>query len=340
MNTYPKNTREFEMVFRDDEACLQYLFGIRWPNGYVCPYCQSTGKYWHRSHGKVKCGKCRREYSILSDTIFQGTHTPLLVWFKAMWHICLQKNGMSALGLQRSLGMGTYQTAWLCLHKLRKAMVRPGRDKLCGKVEVDETYIGGVREGKRGRGADGKCLVMVAVEDKDYLDESTGKTRQCLGRIRMQCIENASGKVLAQAISDNIEVGSELVTDGWKGYSSVESHGYGHTIQKTPPRWGKDDETPFGEECIGDYSSPLLKCHLVISLLKRWILGTLQGSVGKEHMQDYLNEFTFRFNRRNSKSRGMLFWRLTQMAVGHEPTTLREIIPPTNSVPQDLGGVN
>lgn len=327
METYPKNTKDFEKRFKDDESCLAYIYALRWPDGFVCPFCQSKRKAWLTSKGKVKCGDCGKSISVTSGTIFQDSHTPLHVWFRIMWHLCLQKNGLSALGMQRSLGMGTYQTSWLCLHKLRKAMVRPGRERLEGIVEVDEAFIGGEREGRRGRGIDGKVLTLVAVEDKSYWDEVAGRRRRLLGRIRLCEIDDASNQSLLQAIKENIEPGAVVRTDGWAGYANLEEHGYIHEIQKPSSKYKSHamNDMPFDDNEIGDYDSPLPNCHLVISLLKRWILGTLQGSMGKDYAQDYFNEFTFRFNRRNSKFRGMLFWRLAQLAVEKQPDTLKNI---------------
>lgn len=328
MDPYPKNTKEFEAFFKNDEDCLRYIFSLRWPDGYECPACHSRRKSWLKSNGKIKCADCGKSFSVTSGTVFQDSHTPLLIWFRVMWHLCLQKNGISALSLQRSLGLGTYQTSWLCLHKLRKAMVRPGRERLSGTVEVDETYIGGTREGKRGRGADGKVLVLVAVEDKHCRNAKAGKSAKAIGRIRLARLPDASGESIAKAILENVEPGSTLVTDGWQAYNSLESFGYGHVVHPSAATRRKREAlaNPFGEDVAKDYDSPLPECHLVISLMKRWILGTLQGSLGKDHVQDYLNEFTFRFNRRSSRNRGMLFWRLAQLSVQHGPDTLAEII--------------
>lgn len=190
-----------------------------------------------------------------------------------------------------------------------------------------DIFLGGEREGKRGRGADGKVLTLVAVEDKSYLDESTGHRKRLLGRARLCEIANASSSSLLQAISENVEPGSTVRTDGWPGYAGLEELGYVHEIRRAAPKHKEnaEEENPFCCNEIEDYASPLPNCHLVISLLKRWILGTLQGSVGKDYVQDYLNEFTFRFNQRNSKSRGRLFWRLVQLAVEKQPDTLKDI---------------
>ena len=317
MNDYPKTSKEFQVQFVDEEDCIRYLFRIRWPEGYICPFCHAEVLPWRFEQYKLKCPKCRRTHSLLTGTVFQGTHTPLLTWFRIMWHICLQKNGYSALSIQRSLGV-SYPTAWLCLHKLRRAMVRNDQDKLSGEIEVDECYVGGVREGRRGRGADGKSIVLVAAERR--CSQKTGRT--IFGRIRLKCIPNVSGETLCMTAKELACPGSTICTDGWKGYNGLPLNGFSHVVFK---QTGSSHMTPFDEEdSVGDDSS-LPLCHRCISLLKRWMLGTLQGSVGKDHLQDYLNEFTFRFNRRSSTFRGMLFWRLVQMAVTHEASTLHEI---------------
>ncbi len=237
-----------------------------------------------------------------------------------MWHICLQKNGISGLGIQCSLGLPSYQTAWLCLHKLRKAMIRQERERLSGKVEVDEAYVGRVREGKRGRGANGKQMVFFAVENKDVIVD--GKKRLSIGRIRLLCIPNITANSLLAVVEETVEPGSHIITDGLKSYAKLEGNGYAHTVLVDSK---EADKTTFGESTYVEEYSKLPKVQLVVSLLKRWILGTFQGSVGKDHLQDYLNEFTFRFNRRASRSRDMLFWRLAQMAVTYEPTTKEEL---------------
>lgn len=211
-----------------------------------------------------------------------------------MWYVTNQKYGVSALGLQRALGLGSYHTAWTWLHKLRRAMVRPGRDQLSGIVEVDETYIGGGKPGKRGRGAAGKALVVIAAQ----LDDTR------VGRIRLKRVPDASGKSLEEAVKDAVTPGSIVCTDGWNGYNRLEFIGYAHEIIR--------DEADVGENLLP-------KCNIVASLLKRWLLGTHQGAVRTSHLDYYLDEFTFRFNRRTSRSRGKLFFRLVQQAVAIDP---------------------
>jgi transposase-like protein len=259
-------------------------------------------------NGRILCAGCRYQQSVMAGTVLQDSHMPLPTWFLAMWHICANKNGMSAQNLQRLLGLRSYNTAWLCLHKLRRAMVRPGRECLSGIVEADETYVGGPREGKSGRGAFGKQIVFIAAEVRG----------RKVGRIRLSHIPDVSGVTLGCAVAETVAKGSIIRTDGWKGYNNLAACGYGHEV------------TLENAEELADIALP--KCHLVISLLKRWILGTLQGNVGKDHLQDYLNEFTFRFNRRNSKSRGLLFYRLAQLAVVTAPNPRSKIVPPQDIV--------
>lgn len=300
MEDYPKALSELEKRFSTETACLDYLRDLRWPDGIVCPKCGGVDM-WVIGNGLHLCRSCRKKISILQGTIFQDSHLPLTTWFRAMWHVCVQKNGASALGLQRALGLGSYRTAWMCLHKLRRAMVRPSRDKLCGFIEVDEAYLGGKKHGKRGRGAEGKNLVLIAAE-------CDGKG---IGRIRLSHIPDVSGITLCNTIGGMAKSGATVITDGWTGYAGLEQVGYGH-------------QTIRSDYSIGEDMLP--RCHRVASLLKRWIMGTLQGSFGPEHLPDYLDEFTFRFNRRTSRSRGKLFYRLAQQAVQIEPVPYSKII--------------
>lgn len=303
MENYPHTLEEFEKIFSSDEACRDYLFNLRWPNGFVCPRCKNK-KYWANKMLFV-CSSCDYKVSVIAGTIFQGTHKPLTLWFRIIWWLTGQKNGASALGLKRILGFGSYQTAWAWLHKLRRAMVTPGRNLLTGTIEVDEAYIGGKKPGKRGRGAEGKSLIMIATEIKN----------SNVGRIRLMCIPDASSESLDKAIQQTICKGSVIQTDGWPGYCNVKSNGYIHEIIQ------KDNDI---DSELGDNLLP--HCHRVIALLKRWLLGTHQGAVSHEHLDYYLDEFTFRFNRRTSKSRGKLFFRLLQNAVVTEPSPYKEMI--------------
>ena len=222
-----------------------------------------------------------------------------------MWYVTSQKNGGSALGLQRVLGLRSYQTAWAWLHKLRRAMVRPGRDRLAGWVEVDETYLGGLEEGVPGRQFGNKALIVVAAQA-----EGRG-----IGRIRLRSIQDASAGSLHPFVTDCIGLGSTVHTDGWQGYKGLDQLGYDHEVRVL--RGSRKD------------SSKLLpRVHLVVSLLKRWLVGTHQGAVSHTHLAYYLDEFTFRFNRRRSKSRGKLFLRLVEQAVATDPTTYSSMVHP------------
>jgi len=300
MEDYPKTLNELEKRFSTETDCRSYLFFLRWPNGFICPRC-GHNKAWEMKDGIFWCMSCSYKASITSGTIFERTRKPLKDWFRVIWWITSQKYGASAKGLQRMLGIGSYETAWTWLHKLRRAMVRQGRDRLAGEIEVDETFIGGEKHGgKRGRGAIGKTLVLIAAQRE-------GKK---LGRIRLRCIPNASAETLERGILDAIEPGSVIRTDGWLGYNRLEDLGYTHKIIKT-------------DAVVGDNLLPA--CNMVTSLLKRWLGGTLQGAVSHEHLDYYLDEYTFRFNRRTSRYRGKLFYRLLQQAVITDGVTYNEI---------------
>ena len=303
MEDYPTTMMEFEKRFATEESCRAYLYQLRWPNGFRCPRCKGA-EAWTTNRDLYHCGGCGFQASVTAGTIFHRSRKPLTLWFRAMWQITSQKYGANALGLQRVLGLGSYHTAWEWLHRFRRAMVRPGRDRLSGIVDVDECYVGGERPGKRGRGTENKALVMVAVENR-----SQGR-KKTMGRIRLHRVKDASALSLQGFIDASVEPGSMVCTDGWEGYSQVSSKGFEHqVIQKT--------------NLVGD--DPLPTCHRVIALFKRWLMGTYQGAVRHEHLDYYLDEYTFRFNRRTSQSRGKLFFRLVQQAVATEPIPRREI---------------
>jgi len=293
MEDFPGTLLDFEQRFATEEACSDYLFRLRWPEGFRCPRCGHP-EAWARKRGVYRCAHCRFEAHVTAGTIFQDTRKPLRLWFRAIWHLTSQKYGANALGLKRVLDLGCYQTAWTWLHKLRRAMVRPGRDRLSGTVQTDEIYVGGRKPGKRGRGAAGKTLVVIMVELKE------GKT----GRIRLKRVADASGASLEGAVKEGVEPGSTVQTDGWGGYGRLSELGYGHEVIRHDAALGKN---------------VLPKVNRVVSLLKRWLLGTYQGGVHFSHLDYYLDEFTFRFNRRTSHSRGKLFYRLVEQAVAIGP---------------------
>ena len=250
----------------------------------------------------LRCRCCRARTSLTAGTIFEGTRKPLRLWFLAMWFVTSQKNGVSALGLKRVLGLGSYETAWTWLHKLRRAMVRPGRDLLSGTVEADETYVGGPEEGTQGRETENKVIVAVAAE----------KSGRGLGRIRLRHIKDVSANSLLPFIQSAVAPGSTVHTDGWKGYAGLARAGYQHQV--TVIRGGSEPAHEL-----------MPRVHLVASLLKRWLIGTHQGGVQHQHLDYYLDEFTFRFNRRRSKVRGLLFHRLAEQAVAIAPAPYRTI---------------
>ena len=299
---YPQDLLELEAQFSTEEACRAYLFQLRWPDGFECPRCASR-KAWPASPLLWECSKCHRQSSVTAGTIFQDSRLPLTMWFRAVWWVTSQKNGVSAMGLQRVLGLKSYKTAWTMLHKLRHAMVRPGRDRLQGHVEVDEAFVGGEEEGVHGRQTETKAMIAVAVEE-----DGDG-----IGRIRMRRISDAAAESLMSFIEDSVEPGSLVHTDGWLGYQPLKSRGYRHKITFLKG----NNKTP---------SELMPRVHLAVALLKRWLLGTHQGGVSLEHLDAYLDEFTFRFNRRKSRSRGKLFYRLLEQAVAVEPVPYKSLV--------------
>jgi transposase-like protein len=299
MAEYPETFREFRAWFPDDAACRRYLEKVRWAGCPRCPRCPDA-TVWTLLAPFYRCAKCGYDFTVTVGTLFTDTHLPLSLWFEAMWYVVNQKNGASALGVKRVLGM-SYPTAWRWLHKLRRAMVRPGRDRLAGSVEVDEVYIGGERSGKRGRGAAGKALVLVMAQ----VDGSR------TGRIRLARVANASAAVLTAAVSGSVEPGAQVLTDGWGGYNDLRANGFDHqVIRKTA--------------IVGE--NLLTRANRVACLVQRWLLGTHQGAVAHSHLDYYLDEYTFRFNRRRSSSRGLLFYRLVQQALAIGPVRSRELV--------------
>jgi transposase-like protein len=299
---YPRTLMELEQRFSDEAACRQYLFALRWPEGFVCPGCGGKTA-WPMQRERWLCRTCRQQVSVTAGTVFQDTHLPLSTWFRAMWQITSQKNGISALGLQRVLGLGSYKTAWAMLHKLRRAMVRPGREQLHGTVEVDESYWGGEEEGVVGRLTHQKALILVAAEVQGTQ----------IGRIRLRRAFDLSRATLHGFIAQAITPGSTVRTDGLATYLGLEGYVHDRQIQR--------QATSVGEHLLP-------RVHRVIALLKRWLMGTHQGSISHEHLDDYLDEFTFRFNRRSSGSRGKLFYRLAQQATQVDPAPFKSLVTP------------
>jgi transposase-like protein len=300
---YPRTLQEFDNWFATEDDCARYLMRLRWPQGFHCPGCESQ-ESWLTSRSLLYCKQCHRQTSVTAGTVFEGTRKPLRVWFQAMWYLTNQKLGVSALGLKRVLGLGSYQTAWAWLHKLRRAMVRPGRDMLSGHIEVDETYVGGEEEGVRGRKTETKSIVVIAIE----VHSPKG-----FGRVRLRQVPEVTGPSLVGFVKDVVTVGSIVSTDGWAAYNGMSAHGYNHERRV---------QSASGNPAHVVLPGP----HRIASLLKRWLLGTHQGAVRYEHLDYYLDEYTFRFNRRSSKARGLLFHRLVEQAVQIKPTTYRGIV--------------
>lgn len=313
---YPRNWSEFLDWFASEEACLAYLEKLRWPGGFVCPACGVAQEPYRSSRLRLMCRSCAHQGSVTAGTIFDKTRTPLRVWLAAAWYVTNQKLRVSALGLKRVLGLGSYETAWTMLHRLRRAMVRPDRDLLKGEVEVDETYLAisdrdKPSSSKARKSRTNKILVAIAVE----MHQPKG-----FGRIRLRRIDNDSDACVVPFVKDNVQAGARVRTDGSAAYRSLSKIGFEHSRQ-----------VMLGAESAAHVTMPGV--HRVASLIKRWILGTHQGSVQPGHLDAYLDEFVFRFNRRTSTSRGLLFYRLMQQAVLTPPVTYQNVVTGLSSPP-------
>lgn len=298
---YPATMIEFEDRFGSEAACRAYLEDLRRPEGFQCPSCRGV-EAWRVARGQWFCVKCKRQTSVTAGTIFDGTRKPLRLWFRIVWLVTSPKTGASALNLQRHLGFRRYETVWTWLHKLRRAMVRPGRDKLSGDVEVDETYVGGVEKGVAGRQTEKKAIVAIAVETSDAK----------IGRVRMAKVDDVSGKSLKAFVQTTVGEGAVIHTDGWEGYGGLVKLGYKHRRTNV--------------SASGDPAHVVMPAvHRVAALLKRWWLGTHQGAIRHRHLDYYLDEYTFRFNRRASRHRGRLFYRLAQQAVQVGPVAWADV---------------
>jgi transposase-like protein/predicted RNA-binding Zn-ribbon protein involved in translation (DUF1610 family) len=301
MREYPRSVAELERLFPTDRACGEFLADLRWAEGFRCPACGSR-ESWRTRRGQSMCRGCGRQVSVTAGTIFHGARVPLTTWFRAAWWMTTQTHGASAVGLRRVLGLRSAQTAWHLLHRLRRAMVRADRAPLSGVVEVDETFVGGYHKGHRGRDLAHKALVVVAVECKG----------DACGRVRLKRAPDSSEGSLAGFVSRSVVRGSRVVTDAHQSYKSLRSRGFRHEERNQSASTTDEDLLPH--------------VHRVASLLKRWLLGTHQGGVHREHLDAYLEEFAFRFNRRTSRSRGQLFLRLLQNAVRVEPLTYERLV--------------
>lgn len=297
---------EFEQRFATEGACRAYLARLRWPAGFCCPQCTTSGS-WTTTRCLLMCRRCGYQASVTAGTIFHRTRLPLQDWFRAMWWMTDQKHRLSALGLQRLLGFGSYRTAWLWLQKLRHAVVRPDCGRLGGQIEVDEIYVGDVEAGGGRRHLGSKALVAIAAQ----ID---GKG---IGRIRLRRIPAASPSQLVAFVKHAVEPGSMVITDGRKAYAGLKQEGFKHRPRLINP--------------TGKTASGLLpRVHRVASLLKRWLMGTHQGVLSREQLDSYLGEFTFRYNRRTSRNRWKLFYELVAQAVAVEPLPYSRLVASTS----------
>ena len=336
---FPATETAFFARFGTDLACREYLFGLRWPNGFCCERCQDRGCYAHKKRIIYECKSCKKQHSLLAGTLFEQTKTGLSKWFFAIYHVTTSKRGLSAAELQRRLGFGSDQTSWAWLHKIRRAMVVPDRVALTGTVEADETFIGGPRPGTAGRGAAGKVIVAGAVETRvrqvtekrhqkpqrgivarklEQRAERLSQTpaaapRRCLGRCRLAIVPDASGLTLEAFMANAVAPAQAVTTDGWKGYYGLEKQGFTHTTITISKSVGK----------AHDY---LPAVHLVFSLAKRWLNGTHHGAVKAKHLQHYLDEYAFRFNRRSAASPATNGLRLLALAMMTPPTTYAALV--------------
>ena len=304
----PRDLPTFLKRFGSDARCRAYLVRARWPAGFCCERCGHDQAYSHRKRLIEECRACSKQHSILAGTIFEQTKSGLARWFLAIYLVTASKGGISAMELQRQMGFGSYQTAWSWLHKIRRAMVRPERAPLAARVEADETYVGGPRPGAPGRGAAGKSVVAGAVES----GRGRAKGRR-LGRLRLAVVDDVSARSLQGFLGQNVARPATVATDGWAGYRGLQAAGYRHEPLNLSASWG-------------DAALRLPAIHLVFGLAKRWLLGTHHGAVSKKHLPAYLDEFTFRFNRRTAKSISHRFDRLIEHAVQIQPTTYRALV--------------
>lgn len=297
---------EFEQRFATEGACRAYLARLRWPTGFCCPQC-TTSASWTTTRRLLMCRRCGYQASVTAGTIFHRTRLPLQDWFRAMWWMAGEKHQLSALGLQRMLGFGSYRTAWLWLQKLRRAIVLPDWDRLGGEVEVDEIHMGSVEAGGSRAQQESKALVAIAAQ----ID---GKG---IGRIRLRRLPAASPSQLAAFVKQVVQPGSVVITDGWKGYARLKQEGFKHR--------------PRLIHASGKTASALLpRVHRVASLLSRWLLGAHEGALSREQLDTYLDEFTFRFNRRTSRYRWKLFYELVAQAVAVEPMPYSRLVSSTS----------
>jgi transposase-like protein len=304
----PGDLPSFLERFGTDEKCRAYLFRARWPDGFRCAGCGHERAWAHKARLIDECAACGKQHSLLAGTIFEQTKTGLARWFLAIYLVTASKGGISAMELKRQMGFGSYQTAWTWLHKIRTAMVAPGRAPLAARVEADETSVGGAWPGRGGRGAAGKTRVAGAVES------GRGHARgRRLGRLRLAVVPDVSARSLEGFLATAVAPPATVATDGWSGYFGLAAAGYDHQPLNLSATWG-------------DAALRLPAIHLVFGLAKRWLLGTHHGAVSRKHLPAYLDEFVFRFNRRTARRITHGFARLIEHAVQIQPTTYNTLV--------------
>lgn len=314
--SYPKTILEFVSQFHSDEVCLDYLISSRWPEGFQCPKCKGSKGWWLRKFAVYECASCTQQTSPMSGTLMHGSHISIRYWFWAAYLVSTGTPGISAVQLQRQLGLKNYRTVWFMLHRLREGMVKDGRVPLSGIVEADETYIGGLAKGYKGRGvknAPNKTLIAGAVEVISFFDKK-GEPQEKAGRIRLQILQSASGNDIKIFLNTNVSLGSTIKTDGWKSYCNEALAGYTHlqTVQTHPEHTGKF--APHIHQAFGN--------------LQSWLIGTHHGVSGK-YLQPYLDEFVFRFNRREHPMAG--FRSLLSIVSAKEPLKLSQLLKPDST---------
>jgi transposase-like protein len=293
---FPRSLAEFQGRFATEEDCRRYLVACRWPDGFHCPRCGEPDAYELAGRELLQCRSCRHQASATAGTVLHRTRVPLRLWFAAAYLVTTHTPGFSAVQLQRQLGLARYETAWTMLHKLRRAMIRPERDRLSGVVEVDEAYVGGVEEGRRGgrRRDSSKSIVVGAVEVRG----------RGSGRVRLGVVRDLSAASLVPFVEASVDPGSTVLTDGWQGYAPLR-RGYDHR----PATVGDDPRNA---------SMLLPRVHRTFSNLKTWLKGTHHG-VSAKHLPSYVDEFVFRFNRRRTPMAA--FRSLLGLSTRHAPTT-------------------
>lgn len=299
MHDYPTTTLEFHQAFPSEDACREYLARLRWPRGFRCPRCGS-GEAWRMQRGLARCRDCDGQTSLTAGTIFHETRKPLRLWFRAVWAVAEEKHGLSALGLQRALDLGSYRTAWAWMHKLRQIMLRPEQDRLTGTVEVDEASLRLAAPRNRAGPAAATALILVASQQDGA----------CIERIRLRRLAGARGAGRLAAVLDLVAVPAIVRTDGEPAYHGLPALGYDHGVVR--------EESAVGADLLP-------AARRVVALLEPWLARRHPRAIRPPYLDYYLDEFTFRFNSRSLRSSGELFHRLLQQAVAVDPVPMRQI---------------